>query len=197
MNINDYILTETLADYDAIVQYTNSSVKSEHPIISNLKCGDIIHDVTIRHGHIDGEMVIKTYTDEEFTVYHNGLKISLKFTPEMLPEITFHNGESERLFKCELVPSVHPKFKPDTLVQLIRDPEADFKYIEEDITSLCYVGEYVDSLEGFSMTQIQKKVTNIESRPYTLCVSTRFFSLVELNKYLFKVIDVDFGKICD
>ena len=197
MNINDYIM-ETLADYAAIVQYTNSTVKSEHPIISNLKTGDIINAITIRHGHnIDGEMVIKTYTDKEFTVYHNGLKIGLTFIPEMLPEITFHNGESERLFKCESVPTVHPKFKPDTLVQLIRDPEADFKYTEEDITGLCYIEEYVDSLEGFSMTQIQKKVTNIESRPYTLRTHTRFFSLVELNKYLFKVIDVDFGKVRD
>lgn len=203
MNINDYILTsppevETLADYDAIVQYTNTSVKSEHQIISNLKTGDIINAITIRHGHIDGEMVIKTYTDEEFTVYHNGLKISLTFTPEMLPEITFHNGESERLFKCELVPSVHPKFKPDTLVQLIRDPECDFKDTEENFTGLCYIKEYDDAdFEGFSITHIQKKSTGQENRPYTLITPSRFFTLHELNKYLFKVIDVDFGKIHD
>lgn len=201
MDINNYICpnsyTESLDDYDAIVQYTNKSIKSKECVELGLEPTHMINNISIRHGDIIGDMRVNTYTDEEFVVHHEGLKTSLKFRPEMLPKISYDGKLFYKLFDSKMVSTINPKFKTDTLVQLIRDPECDFKDTEEDITGLCYIGEYVDSLEGFSMTQLQKKVTNIENRPYTLWTHTRFFSLVELNKYLFKVIDVDFGKIHD
>jgi hypothetical protein len=201
MDVNKYefpnLYAEYLADYDPIIQYTNKIVKSKECVDLGLKPTHMINNVSIRHGDIAGNMRVETYTDEEFTVYHEGLKISLKFRPEMLPKISYDGKLFYKLFDSKMISEINPEFKSDTLVQLIRDPEADFEDTEEDITGLCYIEEYVDNLEGFSITHIRKKSTDIENRPYTLVSPSRFFTSNELNKYLFKVIDVDFGKIYD
>lgn len=190
---NPYV--EPLADYDKIIQYTNKMVKSKECIELGLEPTHMINNVSVLHGDISGDMRVKTYTDEEFTVYHEGLKTILKFRPEMLPKISYDGKKFYYLFDSKGVSAVNPNFKPDTLVQLIRDPEADFRDTEDDITGLCYIEEYDTDLGGFSVTHIRKKSTGMENRPYTVMVPTRFFTLNELNKYLFKVIDVDFGKI--
>lgn len=187
---------EPLADYDAIIQCTNKMVKSKECVDLGLEPTHMINNVSIRHGDIAGDMRVTTYTDEEFIVYHEGLKTSLKFRPEMLPKISYDGKLFYKLFDPKMVSTINPKFKPDTLVQLIRDPESDFNDTEEDITGLCYIEKY-DDLEGFLVVRIRKKLTGIENRPYTLIAPSRFFTLVELNKYLFKVIDVDFGKISE
>jgi hypothetical protein len=157
----------------------------------------MINKISVRHGDIVGDMRVKTYTDEEFIVYHEGLKTTLKFTPEMLPKISYDGKLFYKLFDSKMISTVNFRFKTDTLVQLIRDPEFDFNDTEEDFTGLCYISEHDDDWEGFSITHIQKKSTGQKNRPYTLKTSSRFFTLIELNKYLFKVIDVDFGKIHD
>ena len=199
MNIGNYyssnLYPEPLADYDAIIQYTNKTMKSKECIELGLKPTHMINNVSIRHGDITGDMRVKTYTDEDFTVYHEGLKICIKFRPEMLPKISYDGKLFYKLFDSEIVSSINPKFKPDTIVQLIRDPECYFNDTEEDITGLCYIEEYDDDLEGFLITHIRKKSTGMENRPYTLVAPSRFLTLNELHKYLFKVIDVDFGKI--
>jgi hypothetical protein len=184
---------EPLADYDPIIQYTNKIVKSKECV--ELVPTHMVHNVLIRDGNIFGDMRVKRYTDEEFVVYHEGLKTNLTFRPEMLPKISYDGKVFYELFDSEMVSSVNPDFKPDTLVQLIRDPEADFQVTEEDLTGLCYITEYDDNLKGFSIIHIQKKITGVKNRPYTLRTPSRFFTLIELNKYLFRVIDVDFGEI--
>jgi hypothetical protein len=185
-----------LDDYDAIIQCTNKIIKSKECVELGLAT-HMVNNVSIRNGNIFGDMRVKTYTDEEFVVYHEGLKTILKFRPEMLPKISYDGESFYKLFDSEMVSTINPKFKPDTLVQLIRDPEVDFNDTEDDITGLCYIEKYDDDLEGFSVIHIQKKLTGIENRPYTLIAPSRFFTLTELSKYLFKVINVDFGKIRD
>ena len=199
MHIGEYYVSDTyvepLVNYDPIIQYTNKIVKSRECIELGLEPTHMVNNVAIRNGNIFGDMRVKTYTDEEFVVYHEGLKTSLTFRPEMLPKISYDGKIFYKLFDSEMVSSVNPDFKPDTLVQLIRDPNADFQVTEEDLTGLCYITEYDDNLKGFSIIHIQKKPTGVESRPYTLRAPSRFFTLIELNKYLFKVIGVDFGEI--
>jgi len=189
--------TEPLADYDAIIQGTNKMVKSKECVELGLEPTHMINNVSIRHGDIVGDMRVMTYTDEEFVVYHEGLKTSLKFRPWMLPKISYDGRAFYKLFDSKMVSTINPKFKPDTLVQLIRDPECDFIDTEEDITGLCYINEYEDNLKGFVVIRIQKKSTGNENRPYTLIAPSRFFTLDTLNKYLFKVIDVNFGENYD
>jgi hypothetical protein len=154
----------------------------------------MINNISIRHGDITGDMRVTRYTDEEFVVYHEGLKTTLTFRPEMLPKISYNGKIFYKLFDSEMVSSVNPDFKPDTLVQLIRDPEADFKD-ENDLTGVYYIEEYDETFEGFVCTHVVKKATNQENRPFTLVSPVRCFKTNELNKYMFKVIDVDFGKI--
>lgn len=188
---------ETLDDYDAIIQGTNKIIKSKEAEVLELKPTQMIHNVLFRHGEISGDMMVKTYTDEEFTVYHEGLKMTLTFKPWMLPKISYNGKVFFKLFDSEMVSAINPDFKPDTLVQLIRDPKCDFSIDEVDFTGLFYIEEYDGGLEGFTVTHIRKKSTGWENRPYTLVAPTRFFSVDELKKYLFRVLDVDFGKIRD
>lgn len=196
MNIGNYYRPNSYAEtFDAIIQYTNKTIKSKECVELGLEPTHVINNISIRHGDIAGDMMVKTYTDEEFTVYHEGLKTILKFRPEMLPKISWDGKLFYKLFDSKLVSSVNPDFKPDTLVQLIRKPEVDFMVTEEDFTGLCYITEYDDNLKGFSITHIRKKSTGQENRPYTLITPSRFFYMNELNKYLFKVIDVHFGEI--
>ena len=185
---------EPLADYDPIIQYTSKVVKSKECVELGLEPSHMINKVSVRNGEISGDMWVKHYTDEEFTVYHEGLKTLLKFGPEVLPKISWDGKKFFHLFDSKMVSSVNPNFKPDTLVQIIRDPEADFKD-EDDLTGVYYIEEYDETFEGFVCTHVAKKATNQENRPFTLVSPVRCFKTNELNKYMFKVIDVDFGEI--
>ena len=189
---NPYV--EPLVDYDKIIQYTDKMVKSKECIELGLAPSHMINNVSVSHGDISGDMRVKTYTDEEFTVYHEGLKTLLKFKPQVLPKISYDGKKFYYLFDSKRVSSVNPNFKPDTLVQLIRNPEADFT-TEDDLTGVYYIEEYDETFGGFICTHVAKKATGQENRPFTLVSPVRCLKLDELNKYLFKVIDVDFGEI--
>ena len=182
------------SDYDPIIQCENKIVKSRECIELGLEPTHMVENVSIRNGNIFGDMRVKTYTDKEFVVYHEGLKTLLKFGPEMLPKISYNGKVFYKLFDSEMVSTVNPDFKPDTLVQIIRDPEADFKD-ENDITGVYYIEEYDETFESFVCTHVVKKATNQENRPFTLVSPAMCFKTNELNKYMFKVIDVDFGEI--
>ena len=190
---NSYIVD--LADYDPIIQGENKIIKSKECMELGLEPTHMVHNVSIRNGNIFGDMRVKSYTDEEFVVYHEGLKTSLTFKPYMLPKISDDGEKFYKLFDSKMVSIVNPDFKLDMLVQLIRDPEYDFRGTEEDMTGVWYIKEYDYDLKGFSMTRIQKKSTGQENTSYTLITPSRFFYMNELNKYLFKVIDVHFGEI--
>lgn len=198
MHIGNYYCPNSYAEtFDAIIQYTNKSIKSKECVELGLAPTHTVNNVSVRKGNISGDMRVTRYTDEEFIVYHEGLKTTLAFRPEMLPKISYDGKVFYKLFDSEMVSAINPDFKPDTLVQLIRDPKCDFSIDEVDFTGLFYIEEYDGGLEGFTVTHIRKKSTGWENRPYTLVAPTRFFSVDELKKYLFRVLDVDFGKIRD